>query len=159
MHETNNYKALQQGFEAGAKWGIAQQNKYNEQNKYCKVDFLIIKIKENSIKKKKLSEGIRTLIYGSLKRGKNNFKKTNKTEQILGCTIEEFKIYIQSNFKKGMSFENRNKWHLDHIIPISTAISYDDVIRLNHYTNFQPLWAKENLSKGDKIIDQQLKLL
>ena len=49
-----------------------------------------------------------------------------------------------------MSWENQGKWHLDHIIPISSAKTEEDVIRLNHYTNFQPLWAEDNFKKGKK---------
>jgi hypothetical protein len=51
-----------------------------------------------------------------------------------------------------MTLENYGEWHLDHIIPLATATTREDVVRLNHYTNFQPLWAKDNLSKGAKII-------
>ena len=71
--------------------------------------------------------------------------------RILGCTIDEFKSYIESKFKKGMTFENYGEWHLDHIIPLATAKTTEDVIKLCHYTNFQPLWAEDNLKKGAKI--------
>jgi hypothetical protein len=107
----------------------------------------------------KFSSNLRSLITCSFKRGKNKYKKNEKTETILGCTIEEFRIYIQSQFKKGMTFENHGKWHLDHIIPLSSATTEEEIIKLNHYTNFQPLWAEDNLSKKDKIIEKQLKLL
>lgn len=52
-----------------------------------------------------------------------------------------------------MTFENHGEWHLDHIIPLASAINEEDIIKLNHYTNFQPLWSKENLKKGSKIIN------
>ncbi len=51
-----------------------------------------------------------------------------------------------------MTLSNHGKWHLDHIIPISYAKSKEEVYILNHYTNFQPLWAIDNLSKGNKYI-------
>jgi hypothetical protein len=101
----------------------------------------------------------RNLIYGAFKRGKNQFHKDSTIEIILGCTIEEFINYIQSKFTDGMTLKNHGEWHLDHIIPIATATTEEDVIKLNHYTNFQPLWAEDNLSKGSKIIEQQLKLI
>jgi hypothetical protein len=107
----------------------------------------------------KLRLGIRSAIRKSFKRGDNNFKKNTKTEVILGCTIYEFIKHIESQFTEGMTIDNHGEWHLDHIIPLATADTEEDVIRLNHYTNFQPLWAKDNLSKGDKIIEKQLVLL
>jgi hypothetical protein len=58
-----------------------------------------------------------------------------------------------------MTLENHGEWHLDHIIPLASATTEEEIIKLNHYTNFQPLWAEENLSKGDRIIEQQLKLI
>lgn len=51
-----------------------------------------------------------------------------------------------------MTWNNYGKWHIDHIIPISSAKTEEEVIKLNHYTNLQPLWAKDNLKKGNKII-------
>jgi hypothetical protein len=99
----------------------------------------------------KFSHNVRSLIRGSFKRGVNQYKKSAKTESILCCTIEEFKIYIESKFTEGMNFNNYGKWHLDHIKPVSLATSEDDIIKLNHYTNFQPLWAEENISKGNKF--------
>ena len=64
----------------------------------------------------------------------------------------ELKEHMERQFIKGMNWENRDQWHIDHIIPLATAQCEDDVIRLNHYTNLQPLWAEDNLSKGSKII-------
>lgn len=78
-------------------------------------------------------------------------RKNNNVQEILGCSFEDFKNYIESKFKENMSWENRGEWHLDHIIPLSTAKSYEDLIKLNHYSNFQPLWAYENLKKGNKL--------
>ena len=49
-----------------------------------------------------------------------------------------------------MNWDNAGKWHLDHIIPISSAKNEEDIIKLNHYTNFQPLWAIDNLTKGNR---------
>jgi hypothetical protein len=100
----------------------------------------------------KFKKNLRRLIQSSFKRGGNNFSKKTKTELIIGCSAIEFKEYISSMFLKGMTIENHGEWHLDHIIPLSTAKTEEDVIRLNHYTNFQPLWAKDNLSKGNKIL-------
>lgn len=83
---------------------------------------------------------------------KNGFKKNGKTAQILGCSFEEFKQHIEKQFTTGMSWENRGEWHLDHIVPISNAKTKEDIIALNHFTNFRPLWASENFKKSNKDI-------
>ena len=94
---------------------------------------------------------IRNLIATSLKR--RNFTKQSLTYEILGCKYNEFKEYIEKQFQPGMSWENHgwDTWHLDHIIPISSAKTKEELIKLNHYSNFQPLWAKDNIEKRDKL--------
>ena len=77
--------------------------------------------------------------------------KNSKTKSIIGCDYETLVKHIESQFKDGMNWENRSKWHIDHIIPLAIAKNEKDIIRLNHYTNLQPLWAIDNLKKGAKI--------
>jgi hypothetical protein len=89
---------------------------------------------------------IRSLIYVSL-----GVKKSEKTEEILGCKISEFKEHLERQFTKGMSWERFKEIHIDHIIPLSSAETEEDVIALNHYTNLRPLWAKDNLSKSSRM--------
>jgi hypothetical protein len=105
----------------------------------------------------KFKHNVRMLILTSFKR--KNHRKKSKTADILGCSIEEFKSHIERQFTKGMSWEKLGDIHLDHIIPLATAKTEEDVIKLNHYTNFQPLWANDNLKKSDKIIEKQLVLI
>lgn len=108
----------------------------------------------------KMTWNIRTSISQSFLRTCNGkFIKKNKTQEILGCSFEFFLNFISSQFKDGMSLERLSEIHLDHIIPISSAKTEEEVIKLNHYTNFQPLWASDNFKKGDKIIEKQLKLI
>lgn len=97
----------------------------------------------------KLIRGIRALILQSLK---NRFtEKSKKTQDILGCSFEEFKIYLESMFDENMNWENQGTyWHMDHIIPISSANTKEEVYKLNHYTNFQPLYWRDNLIKGNR---------
>lgn len=92
----------------------------------------------------------RKLLSNSFRRKK--FNKCVKTEQMLGCSLSFFAEYMQSKFKDGMSFENYGEWQIDHIIPLATAKTIEDVIKLNHYSNLQPLWAQENRAKSDKIL-------
>lgn len=84
----------------------------------------------------------------------NNITKKNKTFDIVGCTPEFLKEHLEKQFKNEMTWENYGLygWHIDHIIPLSSAKNEEELYKLCHYTNLQPLWAKENLSKGSKIL-------
>jgi len=104
----------------------------------------------------KLRCNIATLIQNGIRN--MGFSKTTRTAEILGCSFEFFKAYIEQRFLPGMSWENRIDWHLDHITPISLAKTKKQVLKLNHYTNFRPLWASENQSRGNRT-NQQLDLL
>jgi hypothetical protein len=79
-------------------------------------------------------------------------KKTKSTFGLLGCTIEEFMVYLEAQFQPGMTWDNRSEWHIDHKIPcVSFNLLDPEQQRLCfHYTNLQPLWAKDNLSKWAK---------
>ena len=83
-----------------------------------------------------------------------NMKKTNKTFKMVGCTPKFLKEYLEKQFKPGMTWQNYSLrgWHVDHKKPISSAKTPEDVKKLMHYTNLQPLWANENLSKYNKLI-------
>lgn len=130
-------------------------NDYYHSNK----DIILEKVK---IKKElnplyKLTENIRSNIGNSFLT--NGYKKNSKTHQILGCTFEEFFIYLESRFESWMNWGNKGKyngefnygWDLDHIIPISSAKTEEDIYKLNHYTNFQPLCSHINRDiKRDK---------
>jgi hypothetical protein len=94
----------------------------------------------------RLRDNIRGLILQSFK--KNGYSKKSKTMEIIGCSFDELKRHLESKFKEGMSWDNRGEWHIDHIIPLALGATEEEVIALNHYTNLQPLWAKDNLSKG-----------
>jgi hypothetical protein len=78
--------------------------------------------------------------------------KSNKTFEIVGCSPEELKSHLEKQFKNGMTWENRGDWHIDHIVPLSSAKSEDDIYKLCHYTNLQPLWSYENIKKSNKLI-------
>jgi hypothetical protein len=84
--------------------------------------------------------------------------KVGSAVRDLGCSIDELKAYIQSKFLPGMTWDNRGLrgWHIDHIVPLSSAKTPQELIVLCHYSNLQPLWAYDNLSKGDRYPDQPL---
>lgn len=79
-------------------------------------------------------------------------RKTQRAEAILGCTWAQFVVHIERQFTKGMDWENRGQWHIDHIIPLATARDVSDVVRLNHYLNLRPMWGEENIAKGAKLL-------
>lgn len=83
-----------------------------------------------------------------------NADKNNKFYQYLGCTKVDFIEYFQAKFKEGMTWENHGEWHIDHIKPCASfnLLDEEEQKKCFHYTNLQPLWAFENLSKGSKII-------
>jgi len=84
---------------------------------------------------------------------KGNFKKSSLSEY-LGCRIDFLKQHLESKFLPNMTWTNYGQWHIDHIKPLS-AFNLSDPDQLKkacHYTNLQPLWAKDNLSKGNKYV-------
>jgi hypothetical protein len=132
-------------------WYLNNRESSKQQNQ----QYTLQRIKTDPIFK--LSHNVRNLIGKSFKRScEGTYKKGKKTEYILGCTLEEFTQYLQSQFKPGMTLENHGqgpgKWNMDHIIPISFAKTEEEIYKLNHYTNFQPLWWEENMAKGVKRI-------
>ena len=93
---------------------------------------------------------LRNRLRGALK---NNYK-SGKTVDLLGMSIPKFKEHIEKQWKPGMDWENHslNGWHIDHIKPLANfdLSNPDELKKAAHYTNMQPLWAYDNLSKGDK---------
>lgn len=85
-------------------------------------------------------------------------KKEIKTQELLGCTVDEFKKYLESKFYNGMTWDNYGLygWHIDHIVP---CMAFDPTNKEEqkvccHYTNFQPLWAKDHQIKTQQDIKQ-----
>lgn len=119
--------------------------------------------KQNRINKNPLTKlrfRISNNITVSLKR--NGGKKLCKTTDILGCSFNDFRNHIESLWESWMSWENygnpkdgvyepNKTWDLDHIIPSSKAKTEEEILKLNHYSNFQPLCSHNNrfIKKGD----------
>lgn len=93
------------------------------------------------------------LLRGRLKSVLRGESKAGSAVRDLGCTIEVLKIYLESKFQPGMTWENwsRDGWHIDHIIPLASfdLTDRERFLKACHYTNLQPLWAKQNLKKHD----------
>lgn len=90
------------------------------------------------------------------------FTKKSKTAAILGCTFEELQNHLWTTFEENYglprNWVDESLLHIDHIIPVSTATTEEEVIKLNHYTNLQYLLAEDNMEKSDKV-NWELKLL
>jgi hypothetical protein len=137
-------------------------NKYRNLDKQAKnkirkriTEYINRKIKENPV------EGIKVKYRSLLLQAINTYFKTNRRYKItkknplyevLGCDIEFLIKHLESQFYGGMTWENKGSkgWHVDHIIELKTASTIDEVKKLNHYTNLQPLWYKDNLAKNRK---------
>ena len=135
------------------------QKKYREENKE---NIIERNIKYRKKRKKndplyKLTVNIRTLINMSFKRG--GYTKKSRSYEILGCSFEDFKKHIESQFEDWMNWDNHGLyngnecygWDFDHIIPVSSCECEEDVYKLNHYSNFQPLcsYLNRDVKKGN----------
>jgi len=140
-----------------------RKKEYNEKNKEKNREYLKI-WRKNNLKKTneyhnsrkktdplfKLSHIVRCRIYSFMKT--KNITKRNKTFEIIGCTPQELKEHIEKKFTEGMCWEKIGEYiHIDHIIPLSSAKTEEEIYNLCHYTNLQPLWAEDNLKKNKNI--------
>ena len=83
----------------------------------------------------------------------NGRSKAAPTLELLGCSVARCRAHLEKQFVGGMSWDNRADWHIDHIRPIASFNLADPVQQriCFHYTNLQPLWARDNLAKGAKF--------
>jgi hypothetical protein len=104
----------------------------------------------------KITKNLRCRLYHALK--DQNVIKTQKTLDLIGCSIDFLKNWLESKFKEGMSWENYGEWHIDHIKPCSkfNLTDEEEQKKCFCYNNLQPLWASENTSKGNRWKDEEL---
>lgn len=130
-----------------------RQEEYNKKTRKIQSANMLNRLHTDNLFK--LSFSLRQLIYNSLKKKKRNNIKKSKTYNILGCSFEEFKLYLESKFEPWMNWDNYGNqngiakepnfsWDIDHIVPIKSAKTEEEVIKLNHYTNLQPLCSYIN---------------
>jgi hypothetical protein len=128
---------------------LTKTKEYYEKNKVKIISKLNDKYKNNPLYRMKVNLRKRISFYLKSK----NLIKTNKTFDIIGCSPEFLKGYLEKKFTDGMCWELVGHYiHIDHIIPLSSAKTEKELIKLCHYTNLQPLWSEDNLRKSNKII-------
>lgn len=91
--------------------------------------------------------------YPEIKLSEINISKFKIAEELLGTTISEVRNHLENQFRDGMTWENHGEWHIDHRRPLASfnLLEKEEQKKAFHYTNLQPLWAKENLSKGARV--------
>jgi len=112
--------------------------------------------RHNNRKKIDINYRLRCNLRTRLNSAIKNNQKSGSAVDDLGCTISELILYLESKFQFGMTWDNwkHSGWHIDHIIPLSSfnLENREELLKAVNYINLQPLWAKDNLSKGDKLI-------
>ena len=98
----------------------------------------------------KLVKILRSRLNSALNR--RNIQKGFSTMELTGCELPFLKEYLEAKFTEGMSWKNHGDWHIDHIKPCCSfdLKNEEEQKKCFHYTNLQPLWATENLTKGGK---------
>ena len=123
------------------------QKEYKEKNRMHLLDK-----KRVYIKHRRSIDPMYCLIHSLRVRTNSVFKnKSKSTLELLGCSIEQLKHHLESQFQPGMTWENYGKWHIDHKYPLSKALSKEHLFELCHYTNLQPLWKMDNIKKSNKL--------
>ena len=157
-YQKKYYQENKESFkEKAKKWKEANPEREKENSKKWKEENKE-KVKEYKKERRKNNpmvrfiQNLRTLTRIIYKQ--KDFRKNNKTIELLGCSPEELRNYLRSLYQPGMTEDNYGEWHIDHIIPLSSAKSKEELDELAHYTNLQPLWAEDNLRKGDSILQR-----
>lgn len=145
-YEVDSYKSVKEKFKQCDNCKKERNNSYRKEY----------------VKKNKSKSAIRNITYQSFIRAlKGQYIKSEKTEELLGCSLQKAIRHIERTFSEGMSWNNHGRcsegkcdgvWHIDHIIPLDSAKTEEELKELCHYTNLQALWAKENLNKKNKIL-------
>ena len=132
------------------------------QCKFCKSEQIKDYYKKNPTKRIKKTKEQRLRYYNNnkvnmnfsrqMRKALNGLKNGMSWESLVGYTVIDLKIHLEKLFTDGMEWENYGEWHIDHIIPVSsfviTSINDEEFNKCWSLDNLQPLWAKDNLSKG-----------
>ena len=143
-HRENYQKNIEQRRQTYREW-------YKKNQKKIQVGQTILR---RNKRRNNLQYRLACNLRNRLNKALKNLTKSESTKKLLGCTMEELKTHLQNQFSTGMSWDNYGQWHIDHIRPCS-SFDLSDPEQVNqcfHYSNLQPLWAKDNWLKSDKFI-------
>ena len=147
------------------KWAKLDPQTKRKKNSKKPADMNRRRMKLNAARRKRESESPHLRTANSLRSRLNRFAKgkhSSSIKQLLGCSMGEFKLHLQAQFKTGMSWDNYGTaWHIDHILPCSSFNHADrkQVEACWHWTNLRPMNAKDNIRKGARITNPQMSLL
>lgn len=127
---------------------LEYQKKYQRENRDKRNKYLLERRKNDPLFN--LITNIRNLIYNSFYY--NGYEKPSKTQELLGCSFQELKEHLENKFENWMSWDNKglyngelnHGWDIDHIIPLSSVETEEDIMKLCNYENLQPLCSKIN---------------
>ncbi len=124
------------------------------QCKKCKNKSTVLRKKENPLASEAsyIRNSTRNRLKGNGWSGRKDAERFNK---MLGCDYRTFRDHIESTFKEGMSWDNMDKWQLDHIMPLGSAKSIKELHELAHYTNIQALYPLDNIRKSNSVFAAQ----
>lgn len=121
------------------------------------------KLRLTNLRKNSLNYKILDNLRRRINKAVRNGSKSQSTVRLLGCSLTEFRMYLESKFDVGMSWENYGKfgWHIDHIMPCAVfdLSRPDHQKRCFHFSNMQPMWAADNIRKHAKVSSNQFNLL
>lgn len=123
-------------YRANREWIVKRNSKYRSKRR--KTNNLVA-----------IADRVRRRLANAIAR--QGYTKRSSTNELIGCDWNTLASHLESQFTDGMTWENRGEWHIDHIIPLASASTEEELLALCHYTNLQPLWAFDNLSKGAKM--------
>jgi hypothetical protein len=97
----------------------------------------------------RMTYAVRNRIFYAMRR--KGYTKQSRTREIIGCDWEQLSAHIEGQFLDGMTWDNYGEWHIDHIVPLASASTAQEMEALCHYRNLRPLWAGDNIRKGAKL--------
>lgn len=124
-------------------------NSYKEKSRLYELEYSKVRKENGKTFKVKFGILLRDIVWRCLHH--KGTKKSTNTYKLLGYDTDKLKQRIECQFKDGMCWENHGKWHIDHKKPISRFSKDSEISTINSLCNLQPLWAKDNLSKGNRF--------